>query len=465
MQNSLFDFLILHGIFIIGELLILFTMLHMLYQRRTPTSMISWLLFIIIVPYFSVLIYFLIGVRKQSAKDGMLSLHLKSCNNEPPVEVNVMDGILRRNGIPGVSQHNSFDFISQSDKAYEAMMQEIEKSKKSISMSTYVFKNDAITKKILEALTLKAKNGVEVRLLIDSIGSYKIYFFQGAFKNLRKAGGKVSFFMPLFRLPYQNYINLRNHRKIYLFDEETLLSGGMNLSAEYMGPVKTENQWEDILFRTQGEATYQYAQIFEDDWAYANHTPICHVNPPQKRVYGETYMQVVPSGPDIKGDALYEALISAIYAATERIWIVTPYFVPDENLMYALKIAKHKGLDVKLITPKKSNQLLADLARNSYMREFLEADIELVLYEGNMLHAKAILFDNLASMIGSVNIDNRSLLLNYEIVSFVYSQDILLEVERWMESFMKNSKKNQMPDVSKPRRIIENFMRILAPQL
>jgi len=464
MENWFFNFLFLHGIFIIGELLILFTMLHMLYQRRTPTSMISWLLFIVIVPYFSVLLYFLIGVRKQSAKEGTLSLNLKNCKDQPKTEVNVIDGILRYNGIPGVSQHNSFEFISQSDKAYNYMLQEIEKSKKSISMSTYVFKDDAMTKIILQALTSKVKEGLEVRLLIDSIGSYKAYFFQGVFKELREAGGKVSFFMPLFRLPYRNYINLRNHRKIYLFDEKVLLSGGMNLTAEYMGPIKTKDQWEDILFRTQGEATYQYAQVFEDDWAYANDTPIKKVNPPKKVVYGDTHVQVVPSGPDIKGDALYEALISAIYTAKERIWIVTPYFVPDENLMSALKIAKHKGLDVKLITPKKSNQILADLARSSYMREFVEANIELVLYEGNMLHAKAILFDDIASMIGSVNIDNRSLLLNYEIVSFVYSKDILIEVENWMENLMKNSKE-KMPKVSKLRRIIENFMRILAPQL
>lgn len=464
MQNSLLEYLVLHGIFIVGELLIVFTILHMLYQRRTPTSMISWLLFMIVVPYLSVVLYFLIGVRKQPTKDDKSPLTLKSSNDISAIEVNSIDGILRSNGIAGVSEHNSFELITDSVRAYESLIEQINSAETSISISTYVFKNDAVTKKILSALAKRASQGVHVRLLIDSLGSYTLYFFQGALNTLRQAGGEVHFFMPLLRLPYRNHINLRNHRKIYLFDEITLLSGGMNLSDEYMGPVKRDDQWEDVLFKTQGEAVYQYAQVFEDDWAYATGTPLRQAAIPHQEIYGDAYIQVVPSGPDIKGDALFEALISAIHTAKERIWIVTPYFVPDESLTYALKIAKHKGVDVKLITPKVSNHLIADLSRSSYMRELSENKIDLVLYNGNMLHAKAILFDNSAAMIGSVNIDNRSLLLNYEVVSFAYSKSIISEVESWMQGFIANAE-THMPKASKPRRIVENFMRILAPQL
>ena len=464
MENSPLEFLILQSVFIVGELLILFTMFHMLYQRRTPTSMISWLLFMIVVPYVSVILYFLIGVRKQPARNDKLGLTLKSIGGERVNEVNSIDGILRSNGIAGVSKHNSFELITDSVKAFEIMINAIRSAEKSISMSTYVFNNDAVTKEIVATLTEKASQGVHVRLLIDSIGSYRLYFFQAAFNKLRQAGGEVHFFMPLLRLPYQNYINLRNHRKIYLFDEKILLSGGMNLSAEYMGPTKRDDQWEDVLFKTEGAATYQYAQVFEDDWAYATDTPLSQAAIPEKEVHGDAYIQVVPSGPDIKGDALLEALISAIHNAKKRVWIVTPYFVPDVNLSCALKIAKHKGVDVKLITPKVSNHLIADLSRSSYMRELAENNIDLVLYNGNMLHAKAILFDNTAAMIGSVNIDNRSLLLNYEVVSFAYSKAIITEVETWMQGFIDNAD-TQMPPASKIRRIVENFMRILAPQL
>lgn len=172
----------------------------------------------------------------------------------------------------------------------------------------------------------------------------------------------------------------------------------------------------------------------------------------------------MPSGPDIEGDALFEALVDAINTATERIWIVTPYFLPDEILMHTLKIAKHKGLDIKLITPKQSDHFIADLSRSSYMRELEEIGIDLILYNGKILHAKAILFDSDTLMIGSVNIDNRSLLLNYEVVSFVYSKTIISEIEEWMQGFIANAD-TQMPEAFKLRRIAENFMRILAPQL
>jgi cardiolipin synthase len=462
-ENDFIDYLILPGFFIVGEILIVITLLHMLYQRRTPTSMISWLLFIIILPYIAVVLYFLIGMRKQP-KNNKSALEIRSSGSESAIEVNSIDGILRSNGITGVSEHNSFELITDSIKAFETLMDEIQNAEKSISLCTYVFKDDAVTKKIIAALTEKARQGVHVRLLVDSLGSYALYFFQGSLKKLRRSGGEVHFFMPLLRLPYQNYINLRNHRKIYLFDEKILLSGGMNLSEEYLGPEKRADQWEDVLFKTEGEATYQYAQVFEDDWAYATDTPLRTAIMPAKEHYGDAHIQVVPSGPDIKGDALFEALISAIHTAKERIWIVTPYFVPNESLTYALNIAKHKGVDVKLITPETSDHLIVDLSRSSYMRELAENDIDLVLYKGNMLHAKAILFDNSAVMIGSVNIDNRSLLLNYEVVSFAYSKTIIGEVESWIQGFIANAE-TEMPEASNMRRIIENFMRILAPQL
>jgi cardiolipin synthase len=462
-HKELLEFLTLHSVFIVTEIIIVATMLHMLYQRRSPTSMISWLLLMIIVPYFSLVLYYLIGVRKRPVKKKKLPLHVKSVS-ETPGHINSIDGILRSNGIAGASAFNSFTLISDSVQAYEALMEEIDNAKMSISFSTYILQKDKVTKNIVDALIAKASAGVHVRLLLDSLGSYKLYFFQGPLQKLRRAGCEVRFFMPLLRLPYQNSINLRNHRKIYLFDETTLITGGMNLSNNYMGPAKKNYQWEDILFRTQGDATYQYAQIFEADWAYASGTSVRQAAIPEKNVYGDAYIQVVPSGPDIEGDALFEALISAIHAATERVWIVTPYFIPDETLMHALQIAKHRGLDIKLITPEQSDHYVADLSRSSYMRELQEDGIDLHLYDGKILHAKAILFDNNAVMIGSVNIDNRSLLLNYEVVSLIYSESIISEIEKWMQVFIDKSD-TRMAESSKLRRIAENLMRILAPQL
>ena len=463
MQDNLFGFLIPHGIFIVSEALIIGAMLHMLYRRRSPTSIISWLLLMIVIPYFSLLLYYLIGIRKRPDAKRKSALQLKS-TDEGAIAVSPLDGILRANGIAGTSAGNSIELISDSVKAYDTLMAEISGAKKSISFSTYIFKKDRVAKEIIDALIGSALRGVEVRILIDAVGSYELYFFPNTLRRLRKAGCKVHFFIPLFRLPHRGHINLRNHRKIYLFDETRLLAGGMNLAGEYMGPQKESTQCEDILFRIEGAATYQYAQIFEADWAYACGTPLRRAALPAKKVCGDTFIQVVPSGPDIEGDALFEALISAIHNAAKRIWIVTPYFIPDESLVRALKIAKHKGLDIRLITPKQSDHFIADLSRSSYMRELAENGIELVLYTGKMLHAKAILFDDSSVMIGSVNFDNRSLLLNYEVVSFAYSETVVSEIERWMEGFAGHAE-TAMPETSNIRRISENFMRILAPQL
>lgn len=453
-----------HTFLVVGEVLFFSALLHMVYQRRTPTSMISWLLAIILLPHLAVPLYFVLGSRKHISSKTKSMFSLRSVTDLPLEKANPIDGVLRANGIPGGTQGNRFVLYTDGTAAYSALMHEIDNARESIFISTYVFNNDAVTTEIVKALTEKAKVGVEVNILIDSLGSFPLYCFQHPFKKLRQAGAKVSFFMPILQMPLRNYINLRNHRKIYLFDRRIVLTGGMNLSAEYMGPSPDPGRWNDLLFLIEGPAVFHYREIFASDWAYAcgHTTPIALDTVPPN--HGDAYIQVVPSGPDIAGDALFEALICAIYAAQKRIWIVTPYFVPVTSLQEALIIAHHKGVDVKLITPYDSNHLTADLVRSSYMRELMEAGVEVALYKGSMLHAKAILFDDTGAMLGSVNIDNRSLLLNYEVVSFAYSASIISEVNAWMEKLLEDSH-HAMKPAGILRRLAENLMRIIAPQL
>jgi cardiolipin synthase len=453
-----------YSFIVVGEVLVLSALLHMVYQRRTPTSMISWLLAIILLPHLAVPLYFILGSRKRTSSKTKSIFSLRSVTDLPLEKANPIDGVLRANGIPGGTQGNRFALYTDGTEAYSALLQEIEKAKESIFISTYVFNNDAVTAKILTALTKKATEGVEIKLLIDSLGSFPLYCFQHPFKKLRQAGAMISFFMPIMQMPFRNYINLRNHRKIYLFDRRIVLTGGMNLSAEYMGPTPDPSRWNDLLFLIEGPAVFHYLEIFASDWAYASGhtTPIALDTVPLG--HGDAYIQVVPSGPDIARDALFESLVCAIYTAQKRIWIVTPYFVPVTSLQEALIIAHHKGVDVKLITPYESNHLLADLVRSSYMRELMEAGVEVALYKGPMLHAKAILFDDAGAMLGSVNIDNRSLLLNYEVVSFAYSVPIISEVNAWMEKLLQDSQ-HEMKPAGIMRRLAENLMRIVAPQL
>ncbi|WP_201353284.1 phospholipase D-like domain-containing protein [Hydrogenimonas urashimensis] len=445
------------GFFLLWEILIVVSFLHMLYQRRSPTSMIAWLFAMVVVPYLATLVYLVIGTRKIPAKQA------KRTTGKPTAQTgNPIEGILRNNGIPEATYGNEVRLIFDGVEAFSYLQRAIREARRTIWISTYVFKDDDVTRRLGDLLIERARAGVTVKLLIDAVGSWGVYFRRKPLRRLKEAGVDVRFFMPIFQSPRSNYINLRNHRKIYLFDQRAVLTGGMNLSEEYLGPTPVPNRWEDMLLYAEGPVVHRYAEVFAADWRFATgeRLPL----EPMNEGKGEAYMQVVPSGPDIPGDALFEAIVSAAFFVRKRLWIVTPYFVPDEAMMLAQRIAHHKGVDVKLITPRKSNHRIADLARSSYMRELAEEGIDVALYEGNMLHAKAILFDDLGAMLGSVNLDNRSLLLNYEVVSFCYSEAIIRHTERWMQSLLADSSYGLAP-ASKVRRLGENVMRIFAPQM
>ena len=456
------NIILYHSLIIFGELLIVFVLVHMLYKRRTPTSILAWLLSMILIPYISVVLYFIFGSRKRKNRYKKEYIKLQK-RGQSYNKSNPINEVLKSYGIADASENEQFKLYTDSTEAYKVFMDCIEDAKRSIYISTYIFEYDTVTKNIIDALIKKAKDGVEIKILIDSIGSFRLYLFDYKLKALRNEGAKIEFFMPIFRMPFRNYINLRNHRKIYLFDNKKVLSGGMNLSNEYLGPEIDKSRWEDILFLAEGSSAELFFEIFASDWFYASKEKL---NFTTDFTYnsGNMFVQVVPSGPDMPSDTLYEALLYAIYSAKERIWIVTPYFIPHSSLIQALIIAKHKGIDVKLITPKESDHFLANITRSSYMRELEEVGAEVALYEGAMLHAKAILFDNNGVMLGSVNLDNRSLFLNYEVATFVYSDKVVEDIGLWMQRLLSNSSRG-IKEVSAPRRILENLMRVLAPQL
>ncbi len=468
MEITTSNILLTYLLILIGAILVFTALSHLLYQKRSPTSMISWILTIVFLPYIAVPLYFLIGIRKRESKHKKEYVKFHELNKNNPYVMsdtnNGFQNILKKNGIPPATRGNIYELITSDTEAYNRMILEIERAKQSIDICTYVFQFDQTTEALLNAIAIRAKEGVRVRLLMDLVGSFGVYFNQKCFKELKDAGGEVAFFVPMLKRPFQNYINLRNHRKIYLFDQTTLLSGGMNLSNEYMGEADGTKRWEDILYYLKGPAVHNFYSIFHNDWVYATKKEKKNDLKLIGEYTGDSIVQVVPSGPDIPSDALYETLLNAIYSAKERIWIVTPYFVPDENMVQALVIAQHKGVDVKLITPKNSDNFFADMGRSPYMRELDEIGADVVLYEGEMLHAKAILFDNVGGMVGSVNLDNRSLFLNYEVVTFVYSPKFIESIEMWMEKLMQNSTRG-MKKPTKVREAVENIMKVFAPLL
>ncbi|MDD5158059.1 phospholipase D-like domain-containing protein [Sulfurimonas sp.] len=437
--------------------------LHMLYLRRNHSAILAWLMVLMLFPYLAFAFYFVFGNRKAGQKNRKKILLPQNTLPKDAPYLNPIETVMKHHSIFATTYKNKMMLCFNGVEAFELIMDEISRAKESICIGMYIFNNDETGKIILSALRDKAAQGVDVKLLLDGVGSYWLYFNQYLLNPLKEAGAHVLFFNPILQNPFKNYLNLRNHRKIYIFDKQTVVSGGMNISKEYLGAKASKKQWIDMLFRIEGEAILPYLDIFKADFEFAGGetilTKIKNSTSPQ-----EDLVQVVPSGPDVKSDALYEALLSAIYAATQRVWIVTPYFVPDENILKALIIARHKGIDVKLITPYDSKHWIANVARSSYMRELEENEVDIVLLSKKMLHAKAILFDEYAVMLGSVNIDNRSLFLNYEVVSFVYTKRVVIEVEQWIKKLTEGSVQ-KMKKASYSRRILENLMRIFSPQL
>ena len=461
---DIFALLELYVFLILGELLVLTVVIRIFVEKKKPSSMVAWLLATLFIPYLAVPFYFIFGIRKRKSQHYKSAIQLNKINNIANVSPHTISTVLTNQGIPEATTNNTLVLYTNGTDAFKALLQHINKATKSVYISSYVFKNDKVTQKLLEALVERARAGVKIKLLIDSLGSYQVYFWQRIFRPLKSAGGDICFFMPIIQMPFRNYINFRNHRKIYLFDGKSVLTGGMNLGNEYMGPEPCQKRWDDLLFLIRGDGVCHFHNIFVSDWSYSAKETIPEMLNSPTEYCGNNCLQIVPSGPDITNDALYESLITGIYAAQKRVWIITPYFIPSESLMEALKIAYYRGVNVKLITPKVSNHLIADLARSYYMRQLQLIGIDIILFDKKMIHAKAILFDDKAVMLGSVNLDNRSLFLNYEVVIFAYDKMIIEEICQWMSNLLANSN-SSLPEPSRYRKIGENMVKFLVPLL
>jgi len=463
MELDIKEILSYYLFFIISGVAILIALFHMLYTRRSPTSMIVWFLLMVIVPYIFIFLYLLFGTRKNRFNKRKTNLNYHNAPHEEPFGYG-SGKILQSNHISALTTNNNLHIYTDSNVVFMQFIQCLNEAKRSIKIGTYIFKYDDTTKEIIAILEKKQSQGVQVEILMDMVGSYHIFLFRAPLKKLKKLGAKIYFFAPPFIFDFLTKLNLRYHRKIYLIDDEILFSGGMNLSREYMGNQNSQNHWIDLMFKAQGDIVKYYVEVFNFDIAYVAKKPTSQTL--LKSLNNSTYnqpLQIIPSGPDVNGDVLLEVILNAIYNAKKRIWIITPYFIPDETILQAIKIASSKGVDIKLITPFKSDHLVVDLARSSYIRQ-LQGYVDIILHSQKMIHAKAILFDDEAVLFGSSNLDYRSLLLNYEIVTISYFKEHIAAIEQWMQTLCKQGSHEFKP-AGKIRKIFENSMRIFASQL
>jgi cardiolipin synthase len=309
---------------------------------------------------------------------------------------------------------------------------------------------------------------VEVKLLYDGMGC--MHLPRKFFRPLLDAGGKVaSFFPPL--LPYINLrINYRNHRKICLIDGEEGFVGGYNIGDEYLGISKEFGFWRDTHIRIKGSALDELELRFLLDWRYASHDNFIAAAQyfPTRSEQGKSGVQIVSSGPDSKWSAIKNGYIKMISSARSNIYLQTPYFVPDDSILEALKIAALSGIDVRLIIPGKPDHYLVHWASLSYVGELLEAGVRCYTYNRGFIHSKLIVIDGLVSTVGTANLDIRSFELNFEVNAFIYDEKLSQDIEA---SFIKDLDDCTEITIegylsrSLSVRIKEAFCRLLSPLL
>ena len=447
----------------LSVLLTLLFVSSILRSKRAAGSTIAWLLLICVFPYIGIPIYLFLSTRKVKGNSSSAINTTTSARDKVKVqELTPIERILSASGSPSVKKNASIELLTTGILAFGTIEKMIATAKDTIYITTFIFGDDPVGIAMENALAKKASEGVDVRVIVDSLGATLIR--HPSFQRLLKNGGKIAYFMPVFHLPFRGRTNLRNHRKLIVVDGKNAILGGMNLAQEYLGPTANTKQWVDLSVQITGDCVNDIQSTFLKDWAYVSHHPSSEIPSPLKSSSsGEILAQVVASGPDVHEDTIYDVLISSIYAAKKSIQVITPYFIPDESLTKALQLAAKRGVAIQIVIPKRSNHRLADFARGSFIRQLDENGVKICFFP-RMIHAKAVMIDRSVAILGSANFDMRSLLLNYELGLIIYSEKTLQDVEKWIDALISETSSG----ISRPsfiRELCEGIGRVIGPIL
>jgi len=458
-----------------GFLLAFFLVARLLAEKRQPSNTFAWLLGIVLVPYVGVPLYLLFGGRKLKrliARKSRIAPTLEG--STPPFDLTgqLLPTVqtINASGACPPTAGNSVRFLPTGEEMYAEVAKQIRDAKHSIHITTFILGRDDTGRKLVRLLADRAREGIKVRLLLDAVGS--VFTSRSFVQPIRDAGGEVARFLPVIHLSFRSSANLRNHRKIAVFDQHTAIVGGHNLAREYMGPTPWRKRWRDFSAIISGPGAALLNEVFLADWAFASSQSLDDLHkelrPEARQFEGSSSLQVVVSGPDVTGDPLYEGIISMIQEAHTSIWIITPYFIPDEVLFRSLMVKARAGVEVLLIVPARSNHPITDYAGRHYTRELRKAGANIMHYGPGMMHSKAIIVDDRMAMLGSANFDLRSLFVNFEIGVLLYSQADVLAMKIWANDLLNMSRE---PKKERPRKyriignILEDLSRLLAPLL
>lgn len=422
------------------------------FERRNPASTWAWLLVLLFIPILGFIVYMIFG--RNSKREKMfrekekydqevyykylfhdvhsaekVKLQKEFIENKGKlVDAEYVTDLahLHLNSGNWMTFNNQVEYFNNGKDKFESLVQDIRNAKKFIHLEYYIWRGDRLGTRLVEELTKKAAEGVEVRILYDGIGNARLpkYFFD----KFHDAGGYTAAFLPRFVVR----LNYRNHRKLAIIDGEIGYIGGFNVGDEYLGIVKRYGPWRDTHLRFRGDAIDQMQMRFIKDWNFTAKNGIIQLSEryfPKRPQFDGVRTQIVSSGPDTQWKNVRNGYFKMINEAESHVYLTTPYFVPDDGIFEALRVAALSGLDVRIIIPGNPDHFFVYWASMSYLGELLEAGVKVYQYEKGFIHAKVLTIDGTVASVGSANMDIRSFDLNFEVNAFMYDEVITKVLE------------------------------------
>ncbi len=441
-------------------------------QKRSPLSSLSWILSLAALPVLGLVIYFFLGpqkIRRQRRRRMRLrQLHRGGARRDsrygaalPRRKERLGRLIETANGMP-ISSASSVSLLADGGAAFDAILTAIAEARHHVHVEYYIFEPDRIGTRLRDALIERAGAGVQVRLLVDAVGSPKLS--RRFLRPLLAAGVEFARFHPFRLSPLRPLLNLRNHRKIVVVDGRIGFTGGINISDVQFAVGR--NSFHDLHVRIEGPAVGWLQAVFAEDWHYTRRQPLPETDLYPEMASGSVPTQVISSGPDGLYETIHQAHLQAIWDARERVWLATAYFVPSEAALSALIAAAMRGVEVRILVTRISDSRIVTYAGRSYYDELMQAGVRIYEYRPRILHSKALLVDDDCVLLGSANFDQRSFRLNFEVGLAFYDRRAAALLEHQLESDFSQSQRLTFPrQIGSLRRFGEASARLLSPLL
>ena len=471
-------------LFSVYQVIVVLTIIHVVMDNRQPVKTMAWALVIYFVPVAGIVLYLFFGVntRKerlvsrrsmdQLTKRSMLGFVEQHDLRLPEQQKPLIDLFVNQSfSLPFKTTH--VELLTDGYQFFASLLRDISRAKSHIHIDVYIFEDDALGQLVSDALIDRARSGVEVRIVYDDVGCWKVR--NGFFERMREEGIEIAPFLPVRFPSFTSKVNYRNHRKLFIVDGRVGYIGGMNIARRYVKGVeykgKTSEPWRDTMVRIEGAGVYSLQRTFLVDWYFVDRTLLSDRKyypafDPQVSIT-DTIVQTVMSNPTSPYPEIQQGYLRIILAARRYLYIETPYFLPTEPVLFALKTAAQSGVDVRILVPRRSDARFVEWASRSYLREAVEAGARVSLYEAGFLHSKLMVADDAVSTCGSVNVDFRSFENNFEANMFFYGEQTALQMRRVFEADETCAvNMADQPQLMNPRfliRLWESFVRLLSP--